>query len=215
MLLDFIPQITYLIFLLALVGYVAKYFYNLGYYQDAYNPQSQNSLEKMLNNSSFGMILIIFGIIFFAFSFGADNSIIPDSMKNISISSETYENGMIYSALLALFTVFIVYISAFSIFIGFSMSYGSAKSVVLKTNDVNNPNLCVREIYAENDIFLYYLTLEGKWGAIRRSSVQSMDETKADSRLDTWLKDGKNNRYYLIAALVVYVAFVLIYNVWK
>ena len=215
MLLDFIPQITYLIFLLALVGYVAKYFYNLGYYKDAYNPNSQNSLEKMLNNSSFGMILILFGIIIFAFSFGADNSIIPDSIKNISVSSETYENGIIYSALLVFFIKFIVYISAFSILFGLSMSFGSAKSVVLKTNDVGHPNLCVREIYAENDDFLFYLTLEGKWGAIRRLSVQSMDETKTDSRLDTWLKNDKKNRYYLLVALVLYMAFIFIYNMWK
>lgn len=215
MLLEFVPQITYLIFLLALVGYVAKYFYNVGYYQYAYNPQSHNSLEKMLNNSSFGMILILFGIIFFAFSFGADNSIIPDSMKNISISSETYENGMIYSALLVIFTVFFAYISAFSLFIGFSMSYGMAKSVVLKTNNGNHPNLCVREVYAENDDFLFYLTLEGKWGAIRKSSVQSMAEIKADSRLEGWLKSDKKNRYYLFAALVLYVIFILTYNVLK
>ena len=215
MLLDFIPQITYLIFLLALVGYVAKYFYNLGYYEDAYNPNSQNSLEKMLNNSSFGMILILFGILFFVLSLGAGNTVILESMKNISISTETYENGIIYSALLATFTKFIVYISAFCILFGLSMSYGSAKSVVLKTNDVNHPNLCVREIYAENDDFLFYLTLEGKWGAIRKSSVQSMDETKADSRLDTWLKNDKKNRYYLLVVFVLYVAFIFIYSMWE
>ena len=194
---------------------MAKYFYNLGYYEDAYNPNSQNSLEKMLNNSSFGMILILFGILFFVLSLGAGNTVILESMKNISISTETYENGIIYSALLATFTKFIVYISAFCILFGLSMSYGSAKSVVLKTNDVNHPNLCVREIYAENDDFLFYLTLEGKWGAIRKSSVQSMDETKADSRLDTWLKNDKKNRYYLLVVFVLYVAFIFIYSMWE
>lgn len=215
MIFELIPQISLLIFVLVFIGYTAKYFYNVGYYRYAYNPLSQKSLERFLNSLSFGVILILLGILFYALSLGADKSSIPEIMQNISIPNETYEKMLICSYLLSLFIKFVVYILAFSLFIGFLMSYGVAKAVILKTNDSNYPEICVREIFTENDDFLYYITLEGKWGAIRKSSIQSMEEIKADSLFDKWLKKDKNNRYYFIFALITYVIIVVVYRFFR
>ena len=146
MIIEFFSEIGFIVFILAFIGYIAKYFYNVGYYRYAYNPLSQKSSERLLNYISFGIILVLLGILFFATSIGADKLNIPESLNNISVSTETSNEIMLFSYLLAIFIVFMLYISGFSLFLGLFMSYGSTRAVILKTNDSIQPEICVREI---------------------------------------------------------------------
>ncbi|MBP2030395.1 ABC-type multidrug transport system fused ATPase/permease subunit [Methanohalophilus levihalophilus] len=212
MLFEFLPQISFLVFVLAIVGYIAKYFYNIGYYRYAYNPQSQHSLERIFNNSSVGLLLIFLGILFFALSVSNDTSIIPEQIQTIQISEENGEKYMIYSYVFGLVVVFIGYISAFSMLIGAAMSYGISKAVAIDTIDEESPIIHVREIYSENEDFIFYLTLDGRWGSIKKSQILKMTEVKWNSKLDDWLKSDKKHRYYLMAALLLYLLFVFAYR---
>lgn len=153
MILELIPQISCFIFFLALVGYLAKYCYNIGYYHYAYNPSSKHSIEALLNNCSLGIFLILMGVIFYVLSVNKDPTVIPEVVKQIPISSDIEEKILIFSYLLALSTKFIIYISFFSLVIGFLVAFGTARMIVVDCDDKELQQLKVREIYSENEDF--------------------------------------------------------------
>lgn len=105
MLLELIPQISCFIFFLALVGYLAKCCYNIGYYHYAYNPSLKHSIEALLNNCSLGIFLILMGILFYVFSVNKDPTLIPEVVKQIPISSDIAEKILIFSYFLALYKI--------------------------------------------------------------------------------------------------------------
>lgn len=215
MILEFLPQISLIIFIFVFLGYVAKYFYNVGYRRYAYDPNSQNSLENLLNKFTLGVLLVISGILFYVITFGINNSIIPEIVGNIPIPTETIDKIVVSIYILSLFIQFLIYISFISLFIGFLNYYGVAKGVCLKTNDINNPEICIREIFSENEDFIFYSTLEGKWGAIRKSLIQSMEEKKQDSKLIKWLKKDRKNVIYLVIIFIIYLTIVIFYRFFR
>jgi hypothetical protein len=109
MLLELIPQISCFIFFLALVGYLAKYCYNIGYYRYAYNPSPKHSVEALLNNCSFWIFLILMGFLFYVFSVNKDPNVIPEVIKQIPISSDMAEKILIFSYFLSLYKIHCIY----------------------------------------------------------------------------------------------------------
>lgn len=80
--------------------------------------------------------------------------------------------------------------------------------IVIDCDNKELQQLKVREIYSESEDFFYYLTLDGNWGSVRKSSVKSIKEIKGVSRYDIWVKKDKRNRYVVGFVLIIYLIYI-------
>ena len=165
-------------------------FYKLGYYTVSYRPFSSRSFEHLLKYSSRGFILILIGILIFASLFSIGTETIPEVLEGVSISNETVQQSLIYSYLLALIIKYTLYLITISLFMGVVMRWGQAGGVLIETKD-NAEVICVRQIYDENDYFIFYLDLQGNWSSIKKCLVNTMKYTKKDSMLEEWIYKEK------------------------
>jgi hypothetical protein len=186
-------------------------FYNLGYYTVSYRPFAGRSFERFLKYCSQGFLLILLGIVIYVGLISKGNETIPEALAGISVSSETMQQILIFSYLLALITKYTLFLMAISMFMGVLMRWGQAGGVLVETKEKDNTEIiCVRQIYDENEDFLYYLDLQGNWGSIRKSFVNSMKHIKKESMLDEWLLKDKKNRYIFLLILLLFLIIILL-----
>lgn len=209
MIFELLPQIGLIVFFLALLGYLMMEFYNLGYYTVSYRPFVGRSFERFLKYCSQGFLLILLGIVIYVTLISKGTETIPEALAGISVSSETIQKSLIISYLLALITKYTLFLIAISMFMGVLMKWGQAGGVLVETID-NTQEICVRQIYDENEDFLYYLDLQGNWGSIRKSLVNSMKYVKKESMLNEWIYKDKKNRYIFLSILLLYLIIILL-----
>jgi hypothetical protein len=198
-----LPQIGLTIFLLALLGYVAREFYNIGYYGPSYKPTgNRTDIERFLKYCSQGLLLILLGIAVYVLLISREIIKIPEIIQGIPVSQETASNLAIYSFLLAIITQYTLYIIFFSLIIGRLMFYGSAVGVIIEKNEESEP-IKAREIYDEDNDFFYYLDLNGNWATIRKSLVKTMKYDKVETLFDEWIKKDKRRRYIIALILLI------------
>lgn len=174
-------------------------FYYLGYYTVSYRPSAGRSFEHLLKHCSRGFLLILLGILLYAELLSAGTETIPEALAGVPMSIETIQQGLIFSYLLPLIAKYTLYLITISLFIGSLMRWGQAGGVLIETKA---ETVCVRQIYDENDEFLFYLDLQGNWGSIKKCLVNTMKYTKKESMLDEWIHKEKKNRYIFLLILL-------------
>lgn len=209
MLFEWLPQIGLIVFFIALLGYIMMEFYNLGYYTVSYRPFAGRGFEHLLKYCSRGFLLILLGIIIYSGLFQQGTETLPEALKSIPVSIETVQQSLIFSYLLALITKYTIFLITISMFMGVLMKWGQAGGVLIETKD-SAEVICVRQIYDENDDYLFYLDLQGNWGAIKKCLVNTMKYTKKESMLDEWIHKEKKNGYIFLSILLFLIIIIII-----
>lgn len=178
-------QIGLLIYVAVIIGWLAKYFYDFGYYGPAY--RSRGNLQGILDYLALGFLLILIASFFIIIAIANETLKIPEIVGSIPISEETSRNLIIYGFLYGYLLLFIFFLIVVAMVYGVMIKYGSCKGVIIETNDGKEP-LDVREIYDENEDFFFFFDNNGNWGAIKKDCVCKINSIKKDSLLDEWIK---------------------------
>ncbi len=139
MILD-LTQLGLLIFILALFGYMAREFYNIGHYGPAYRPLGKGkSFDRTLQYSTQGFLLILFASFFYIGAVATGKIKIPEIVGSIPISKETSKNLIIYGYMYANVLWFVLVLAVISICLGWLTKY-VAFGVIIETNDGKGAN---------------------------------------------------------------------------
>lgn len=90
-------QIVLLIYVAVIIGWLGKYFYDLGYYGPAY--RSRGNLQGILDYLALGFLLILIASFFIINAIANETLKIPEIIGSIPISEETSRNLIIYGYL--------------------------------------------------------------------------------------------------------------------
>lgn len=178
-------QIVLLIYVAVIIGWLGKYFYDLGYYGPAY--RSRGNLQGILDYLALGFLLILIASFFYINAIANETLKIPEIIGSIPISEETTRILTIYGYLYSCLLLFVVFLIVVAMLFGAMMRYGKPEGVIIETNEGGEP-LDVREIYDENEDFFFFFDNNGKWGAIKKDYVCKINSIKKDSLLDEWIK---------------------------
>lgn len=167
------------LFILVILGYVFEFFYQAGYYRFRYKPL--NTTERLLHRSSIGIFFIILSVLIYAQLVTSKSLKIPQNVNNVTLPDIVGVYAYLFGGFsyLLLFGIFLSFVS------GYFTSIIPKKHVMIKTKEAQP--LEVREIYSITDDFIFYIDVDGKWGSIRKSDIESMKQV--NSELLTWLKN--------------------------
>ena len=178
-------QLGLLIYVAAIIGWVGKYFYDIGYYGIAYRPRG--TVQWILGYSALGYLLISVAVVFYAQAAANERIIIPEIIGSIPISAEIAKYILIYAYLHSILIFFTFILILVAMLYGASERIGKAQGVSIETDYEKEP-LDVRGIYHEDEDFFYYFDNEGNWGAIRKNHVRKIKSFKKGSVIDEWIK---------------------------
>lgn len=176
-----LSQLGYLIYVAAIIGWLGKYFYDIGYYGPAYRPRG--NLHMILGNSALGFLLISVAAVFYSLAIANETIKIPENVGSIPISEETGRSLIIYAYLHSIFLMFVLVMIVIALFCGLAERIGKYQKVSIETNEGKEP-LEVRAIYEENEDFFFFFDNNGNWGAIKKDCVCKIRSIKKDSLLD-------------------------------
>lgn len=151
---------------LILVAYSAIYFYECGFYWSLYKPTVRDStLKYSLEHVSLGLILVSFTSVF----------IIMLTLLYFWIKGFD-KNSLIPILAVELILIFIDLILVISWIIGYLMKLLMIKISKMKKQIITSQGeeISVKMIYAEDEIFLYYMKMDGTGDSIRKDDIKSI-----------------------------------------
>lgn len=162
-------KITFVSSVLILVAYSAIYFYERGFYRSLYKPNVRNqTLKYSLEHVSLGIILVSLivpvTIILLLFCF----SIIGFD-----------KNSLTLILAVELILIFIDLIMVISYAFGYVMKHVIIKTLKMKQQIIpfQGDEISVLKIYAEDEIFIYYMKTDGTGASIRKDEIKSIIST--------------------------------------
>jgi hypothetical protein len=187
-------QLGLLIYAAAIIGWLAKYFYDMGYYGVAYRPRG--TVQIILGYSALGFLLISVAVVFYSQAVANNKIKIPEIIGSIPISPETAKPLLIYAYIHSILIMFVLILIVAALVYGHLEKIGRAHAVNIETYD-ESEQLDVRGIYHDDKDFFYFFDNEGNWGAIKKNNVRKIRSFKKDSIMDEWIKKklkSKRNR---------------------
>lgn len=161
---------------LSLLGYMAGYFFELGYKRRVYRPRG-GDLDRFLHYSSKGIVVIFLISIFLIFS-GADALILASADNFLPQASQELLLTSFFAYLVL--SVILEGIIIFSPIIGWVWKLIKSEffqtEVTIETNDNKEP-IVVSEIYDENADYLFFVDKNENWGLIKKSLVNKISST--------------------------------------
>lgn len=183
-------QLGLLIYVAAIIGWLGKYFYDMGYYGVAYRPRG--TVQNILGYSALGFLLISVAVVYYSLA----EIEIPEIIGSIPISPETAKQLLIYAYIHSILIMFVLILIFVALVYGHLEKIGRAHGVNIETYD-ESEQLDVRGIYHDDKDFFYFFDNEGNWGAIKKDNVRKIISFKKDSIMDEWIKKklkSKRNR---------------------
>ncbi len=188
-----LSQICIVVFILAVLGYIAKYYSDMAYLgRVSYLPKRTGELDRVLYYSTSGLLIVLF--LSWSIIVLYKEGITGDLFKPLSSTITLLQTNQLISedelkSLLKLFAIFISFIFygflLISVLIFVSMAWGlflkyfCVIGFVISLKD--NTKIDGRYIYEMND-FLYYTDVNAKWRAIRKENIERIED-KAQSAL--------------------------------
>lgn len=163
-----LTQTGFLLFFLALLGYIIGSYFDSGYLGSPLRPKG-GDFERFLKYSSIGIvILIITSLLSILLFYG----IIPALAIILFPQLNT-------NLLLALIIIFLLLVGLLSVIIVLSPFFGGVmrsfknkynpREITLETS--NNTSIVVREIHDEDTDYFFFIDIHENWGSIKKSLV--------------------------------------------
>ena len=212
MILD-LTQIGFFVFIFAVLGYIAKYFYDLAY-MGFYVPHRKSELENILYYSISGLMIVLFlsWFIIIAYKEGIfgdffnpvfDMLVLLDKEQIISEDDLKFLLKIFVSFFIFIFYGFILIGGLFliSMVVGLLRRYFSVEG--FEINLKNKTILNCRFIYDVNE-FLYYIDMEGNWNAIKKENIENFKQKTQPTLFLTKIKKMSKDDWMLLTKSIGY-----------
>lgn len=188
------------VFILAILGYIAKHYYDSFYFFGvSHIPRQRGEFDRVLSHSMAGLLIVLFlGWLIIIYVGGTETTEVLDpldkALTSLQDNQRITENevNLIVKAFFGFF-LFVFYgffliggLITISLGAGLLIRYVAGIGFVIKLKDESQIN--GRAIYNETETLLYFIDLEGKWKAIKKENIESIEEKRQPSLFEIKIK---------------------------